>query len=148
MISLVPTPLPIPKHCPGGAVAPLVTSRVALAEGGTFVRPISFLELVLPSSLAASGSRNKENSVKKRLLAASVLALLSVPLAAHAQIAEGAREGAHQGRHVGHRVLGPVGGAVGTFVGGVTGGVIGGAEGAVGIRPYRHRYYHHYRRDY
>ena len=61
---------------------------------------------------------------------ASVLAILSMPLAAQAQgVVRGAQEGASQG----NRAAGPVGGVVGGAVGGVVGGVEGGVKGVLGI---------------
>jgi gas vesicle protein len=60
------------------------------------------------------------------LMAASVAAVLSLPLVAQAQgIVRGAEEGAAEG----NRAAGPVGGAVG----GAVGGIVGGVEGVLGI---------------
>ena len=60
------------------------------------------------------------------LMAASVAAVLSLPLVAQAQgVVRGAQEGAAEG----NRAAGPVGGAVG----GAVGGIVGGVEGVLGI---------------
>ena len=60
------------------------------------------------------------------LIAASVAAVLSLPMVAQAQgIVRGAQEGAAEG----NRAAGPVGGAVG----GAVGGIVGGVEGVLGI---------------
>jgi gas vesicle protein len=60
------------------------------------------------------------------LIAASVAAVLSLPVVAQAQgIVRGAQEGAAEG----NRAAGPVGSAVG----GAVGGIVGGVEGVLGI---------------
>jgi gas vesicle protein len=60
------------------------------------------------------------------MMAASIAAVLSLPLVAQAQgIVRGAQEGAAEG----NRAAGPVGGAVG----GAVGGIVGGVEGVLGI---------------
>jgi hypothetical protein len=64
------------------------------------------------------------------MMAGSVAAALSLPLAAQAQ---GIVRGAEEGAAAGHRAAGPVGGAVGAGIGGVVGGVEGGLEGVLGI---------------
>jgi gas vesicle protein len=64
------------------------------------------------------------------MMAASIAAVLSLPLVVQAQgIVGGAEEGAAEG----NRAAGPVGGAVG----GAVGGIVGGVEGVLGI-PQRH----------
>ena len=80
------------------------------------------------------------------VVAASMLAFLTLPLTAEAQ---GIIGGGERGANVGNRAAGPVGAVVGGVVGGVTGGVVGGVRGVVGA-PHRHRYsgYHHHHRRY
>jgi hypothetical protein len=80
------------------------------------------------------------------IIAAGVLAALSIPLGAQAQ---GVVRGGEQGAAEGGRVAGPVGAAVGGVVGGVTGGVIGGVDGVLGIHHRHYVYYEQYgRRHY
>lgn len=83
--------------------------------------------------------------MKTRLIvAAGVLAILSMPLVAQAQ---GIVRGGERGAAEGGRVAGPVGAAVGGVVGGVTGGVVGGVEGVLGVPGHRHHRYsrrHHH----
>jgi len=75
-------------------------------------------------------------------LALLTLAVLAMPLAAHAQgIVRGAQEGVEQG----DRAAGPVGGAVGGVVGGVVGGIAGGVEGVFGVPRPQQTSVHHYR---
>jgi hypothetical protein len=64
------------------------------------------------------------------MIAASILAVLVMPLTAQAQ---GVIRGAEEGAAAGDRAAGPVGGAVGGVVGGVEGGVVGGVKGILGI---------------
>jgi uncharacterized protein YcfJ len=62
--------------------------------------------------------------------AATALALLAIPHAAHSQgIVRGAQEGAAEG----NRVAGPVGGVVGGAVGAGVGGAMGAVKGVFGI---------------
>jgi gas vesicle protein len=68
--------------------------------------------------------------MKKVILLASALALLTLPVIANAQgIVRGAREGAREG----NRDAGPLGGVVGGAVGGAVGGIEGGVKGILGI---------------
>lgn len=82
---------------------------------------------------------------------AAALAILALPIAAHAQgVIRGMEGGAAEGSHRGNRAAGPVGGVVGGAVGAGVGGVVGGVKGVLGIdnrRSYRHRHYRsrHYR---
>ncbi len=82
---------------------------------------------------------------------AAALAILALPMAAHAQgVFRGMEGGATEGVHRGNRAAGPVGGVVGGAVGAGVGGVVGGVNGVLGIdnrRSYRSRYYRsrHYR---
>jgi hypothetical protein len=77
--------------------------------------------------------------------AASVLALLSLPQASHAQgIVRGAQEGSYEG----NRIAGPVGGAVGGVVGAGVGGAVGAVEGVFGIPHYHYRHCHGYYNGY
>ncbi|TWB59902.1 hypothetical protein [Bradyrhizobium sacchari] len=70
--------------------------------------------------------------------AATLLALLALPQAGHAQgIVRGAQEGSYEG----NRIAGPVGGVVGGAVGAGVGGAVGAVEGVFGI-PHRHYYRH------
>jgi hypothetical protein len=85
--------------------------------------------------------------------AATALALLAIPHAAHSQ---GIVRGAQQGAAEGNRVAGPVGGVVGGAVGAGVGGAMGAVKGVFGIpnggyrrcRGYYDRYdrFHCYRR--
>jgi hypothetical protein len=86
-------------------------------------------------------------------MAATALALLALPHAAHSQ---GIVRGAQQGAAEGNRVAGPVGGVVGGAVGAGVGGAMGAVKGVFGIpnggyrrcRGYYDRYdrFHCYRR--
>ncbi|MGO9356778.1 MAG: Spy/CpxP family protein refolding chaperone [Xanthobacteraceae bacterium] len=68
--------------------------------------------------------------MKKLILLASALALITIPVVANAQgIVRGAREGASEG----NRDAGPLGGVVGGAVGGAVGGIEGGVKGILGI---------------
>lgn len=82
--------------------------------------------------------------------AAAALALLAMPIAAHAQgVFRGMEGGANEGAHRGNRAAGPVGGVVGGAVGAGVGGVVGGVNGVLGIdnrRSYRHRHYRSHKR--
>ena len=92
---------------------------------------LGLMELMLPLLTI------KDDIMKK--LALLMLAVLAMPLAAHAQgVVRGAQEGAEQGS----RAAGPVGGVVGGAVGGVVGGVEGGIKNVLGI-PHNHHYRHH-----
>ena len=71
---------------------------------------------------------------------AAILTLFVIPIAAHAQIGEGAREGAAEGSHA----AGPVGGVVG----GVLGGAAGAVGGALGVHPHHRHYYVEHRYPY
>ncbi|NVN87467.1 MAG: hypothetical protein HXX15_15425 [Rhodopseudomonas sp.] len=73
-------------------------------------------------------------------IAATALALLSVPVAGHAQ---GIVRGAHEGAREGNRAAGPVGGVVGGAIGAGVGGAVGAVNGVLGIpnRGYRGRYH-------
>jgi hypothetical protein len=81
--------------------------------------------------------------------AAVALAILALPVAAHAQgVIRGMEGGANEGVRKGNRAAGPVGGAVGGAVGAGVGGIVGGVNGVLGIdnrRSYRHRHYRHRR---
>jgi hypothetical protein len=81
--------------------------------------------------------------------AAAALAVLALPIAAHAQgVIRGMEGGANEGAYRGNRAAGPVGGAVGGAVGAGVGGIVGGVNGVLGIdnrRSYRHRHYRHRR---
>jgi hypothetical protein len=85
--------------------------------------------------------------VRLRLaMAASILILLAVPHAGHAQgIVRGAQEGSYEG----NRIAGPVGGVVGGAVGAGVGGAMGAVKGVFGIpdrgwrRGHRCRGYYH-----
>jgi hypothetical protein len=70
----------------------------------------------------------KDDSVKSKMIIACVMAVLAVPLAAHAQ---GIPDGIQHGASVGSQTAGPVG----AVVGGAVGGVIGGVEGLFGWGP-------------
>lgn len=74
-------------------------------------------------------------SLKTRLaLAATVLALATMPNFAHAQgVFRGAEQGANQGAREGNRAAGPVGGLVGGAIGLGVGGAVGGVKGVLGI---------------
>lgn len=83
---------------------------------------------------------------------AAALALLTLPIAAHAQgVIRGMEGGARDGVHRGNRAAGPVGGAVGGAVGAGVGGVVGGVNGVLGIdnrrghRPRAYRQKRHHR---
>jgi len=66
--------------------------------------------------------------VKSKMMIACVVAVLAVPLAAHAQ---GIPDGIQHGASVGSQTAGPVG----AVVGGAVGSVIGGVEGLFGLGP-------------
>ena len=66
-------------------------------------------------------------------MAATALALVSLPHAGHAQ---GIVRGAQQGSAEGNRIAGPVGGVVGGAVGAGVGGAVGAVEGVFGV-PHR-----------
>jgi hypothetical protein len=90
------------------------------------------------------------NSAHRRLtFVAAALAVLALPIAAHAQgVIRGMEGGANEGIRKGNRAAGPVGGAVGGAVGAGVGGIVGGVNGVLGIdnrRSYRHRHYRHRR---
>ena len=79
---------------------------------------------------------------------AAALAILAVPVMAHAQgVIRGMEGGANEGVRRGNRAAGPVGGAVGGAVGAGVGGIVGGVNGVLGIdnRRYRHRHYRRHR---
>jgi hypothetical protein len=74
------------------------------------------------------------------------LALLGIPVSAHAQgVVGGMERGAAQGSYDGGRVAGPVGSAVGGAVGAGVGGAVGAVDGILGI-PYAHRCHGYYNR--
>lgn len=75
-------------------------------------------------------------NIRHYLAAASVAALVAMPVAALAQ--GGVPGGIEHGSHEGERAAGPVG----AVVGGVIGGVVGGVNGVLGIdqRPRFHSY--------
>ncbi|MBB5054803.1 hypothetical protein HNQ36_004810 [Afipia massiliensis] len=86
------------------------------------------------------------NSAHRRFtFVAAALAILALPIAAHAQgVIRGMEGGANEGVRKGNRAAGPVGGAVGGAVGAGVGGIVGGVNGVLGIdnrRSYRHRHY-------
>lgn len=89
------------------------------------------------------------NSTQRRfMLVAAALAILALPIAAHAQgVIRGMESGANEGVRKGNRAAGPVGGAVGGAVGAGVGGIVGGVNGVLGIdnRRYRHRHYRRHR---
>ncbi len=80
---------------------------------------------------------------------AAALAILALPIAAHAQgVIRGMEGGAREGSYRGNSAVWPVCGAVGVAVGSGVGGVVGGVNGVLGIdnrRHYRHRHYRHRR---
>jgi hypothetical protein len=66
--------------------------------------------------------------------AATVLALLAVPNAGHAQgVFRGAEQGGREGVREGGRAAGPVGAVVGGAIGTGVGAAVGGARGVLGI---------------
>jgi hypothetical protein len=74
-------------------------------------------------------------SVKAYLaVAATVLALLAIPHAGHAQgVFRGAEQGGREGVREGGRAAGPVGAVVGGAIGTGVGAAVGGARGVLGI---------------
>ena len=66
--------------------------------------------------------------MKSKMIIVCLMAVLAVPLAAHAQ---GIPDGIQHGASVGSQTAGPVG----AVVGGTVGGVIGGVEGLFGWGP-------------
>ncbi|WP_439922607.1 hypothetical protein [Nitrobacter sp. JJSN] len=91
-------------------------------------------------------------------VAATALALFSIPHLVHAQgVIGGMERGANEGSREGNRAAGPVGGAVGGAIGAGVGGAVGGVKGVLGIpdrgprrghrcRGYwRHGHFHCYR---
>jgi hypothetical protein len=85
---------------------------------------------------------------RRFMLIAAALAVLAVPMVAHAQgVIRGMEGGANEGIRKGNRAAGPVGGAVGGAVGAGVGGIVGGVNGVLGIdnRRYRHRHYRRHR---
>jgi len=83
---------------------------------------------------------------RRFMFAAAALAVLAMPIAAHAQgVIRGMEGGANEGSYRGNRAAGPVGGVVGGAVGAGVGGVVGGVNGVLGIdnrRGYRRHYRH------
>ena len=115
--------------------------------------------LVLPGPICVGNTRRQRldaHSAKERIYmkttviaCAGLIALLALPLTAHAQ---GVVRGAEQGAATGNRAAGPVGGVVGGAVGGAVGGVAGGVKGVLGIPQSNNRsgyhHHHHYRHHY
>jgi hypothetical protein len=67
-------------------------------------------------------------------VAATVLALLAIPQAGHAQgVFRGAEQGGREGVREGGRAAGPVGAVVGGAIGTGVGAAVGGARGVLGI---------------
>jgi hypothetical protein len=67
-------------------------------------------------------------------LAATVLALLAIPNAGHAQgVFRGAEQGGREGVSEGGRAAGPVGAVVGGAIGTGVGAAVGGVRGVLGI---------------
>src|SRR5215208_5654309 len=94
---------------------------------------------ILPDQRIAVCNIGKDDLMKCRVLIASAtIAILAMPLAAHAQ---GVPGGVAHGVYEGNRRAGPVG----AVVGGAVGGVIGGVEGVLGVdRRYDNRQYDTY----
>jgi hypothetical protein len=91
-----------------------------------FATPLAAVWPLLPSQLLSSKHR-KDNFMKFRvLISAAIIAIVAVPVAAHAQ---GVPGGVAHGMYEGNRRAGPVGAVVGAAVG----GVIGGIEGVLGV---------------
>jgi hypothetical protein len=67
-------------------------------------------------------------------VAATVLALLAIPHAGHAQgVFRGAEEGGREGVREGGRAAGPVGAVVGGAIGTGVGAAVGGVRGVLGV---------------
>src|ERR1700742_2731256 len=67
-------------------------------------------------------------------MAATVLALLAIPYAGHAQgVVRGAEQGGREGVREGGRAAGPVGAVVGGAIGTGVGAAVGGVRGVLGV---------------
>jgi hypothetical protein len=103
---------------------------VGLDGGSNKKRPRAWWNLRRPESVLVSPSFDQDGALTMKVRFAATVAILSlfvIPIAAHAQVGEGAREGANEGS----RAAGPVGGVVG----GVLGGAAGAVGGALGVHP-------------